>query len=233
MGATEGAIEGEATSERRRALRVPVRAIAVVHTKQDGPLHGMLENLSQTGALVSISGPIPPGLLDVELRLVEGPGWVSAHTVRIQPAGSITHPKRRWQLAVAFDRVEPAMREAIEATIIAALSAARRRPILVIDDHAERRADLIAALAKRGMTPIAPRTPLEAIDLLTRTQLHVDVCLLARSFGIPSNDFVAVLGESFPWVTTAEISDDVESTADRAVLAWETTPVARLGTAIS
>jgi hypothetical protein len=231
MGATEGvidlAVEGE-SAERRRALRVPVRAIAVVHTKQDGPLHGMLENLSQTGALVSVSGPIPAGLLDVELRLSEGPGWVSAHTVRMQPVAK----SQRWQLAVAFDRVEPEMREAIEATIIAALSAARRRPILVIDERVERRASLIAALAKRGMTPIAPRTPLEAIDLLTRTQLHVDVCLLAPNFGVPSTDLAAVLGESFPWVTTTEITDDVEATADRAVEAWETTPVARLGTAI-
>lgn len=225
MGA--GKIEGDAR-ERRRALRVPVRAIAVVHTKQDGPLHGMLENLSQTGALVSVSGPIPAGLVDVEIRLSEGPGWVTARTVRMQQRSTTG-----WQLAVAFDRVEPQMREAIEATIIAALSAARRRPILVIDDRLDRRADLIAALARRGMTPIAPRTPLEAIDLLTRTQLHVDVCLVAPGFGVPSNDLTTVLGESFPWVTLAEISDDVEATADAAVEAWETTPVARLGTAIS
>jgi len=224
MGVTEG--EG---AERRRALRVPVRAVAVVHSKQDGPRHGMLENLSQSGALVSVSGPIPDDFVDVELRLIEGPGWVTAHMVRMQPGIE----SRRWQLAVAFDRVGPEMQEAIEATIISALSAARRRPILVIDDRADRRAELIDALAARGMTPIAPRTPLEAIDLLTRAQLHVDVCLLAPGFGVPSTDLAAVIADSFPWVTIENISDDVEATALRAIAAWEATPVARLGSAIS
>ena len=210
-------------------MRVPVRAVAVVHSRQDGPLHGMLENLSQSGALVSVSGPIPDATVDVELRLVDGPGWVTARTVRMQPVPA----SRRWQLAVAFDRVPPDMRDAIEATILSAMSAARRRPVLVLDDQAERRSQLIARLAARGMTPIAPRTPLEAIDLLTRSQLHVDVCMLAPGFGVPSNDLAQVLSDSFPWVTTALITDDIEATATRAIAAWETTPVARLGVAIS
>jgi len=38
----------------------------------------------------------------------------------------------------------------------------------VIDDHVGRRVDLVTRLAARGMTPLAPRTPLEAIDLLSK-----------------------------------------------------------------
>ncbi|MGN6105854.1 MAG: PilZ domain-containing protein [Kofleriaceae bacterium] len=211
--------------DRRRALRVPVRGIAVLHAEL-GPLHGSLENLSQGGALVNAPGYPVDRALEVELRLAEGRGWVTAHTVRLEPFA------KRWRVAVAFDRVEPAMRDAIDASIHAALSAARRRPVLVIDDRSERRASLIERLSDRGMTPLAPRTPLEAIDLLTRAQLHVSVCLLAPSFGVPSTDLAAILSDSFPWVTTAEISDDLDATAGRAFEAWSTTPVARIASAI-
>ena len=83
------------------------------------------------------------------------------------------------------------------------------------------------------MTPLAPRTPLEAIDLLTRTQLHVNVCLLAPSFGQSTAELRALVSDSFPWVSTAEISDDVEDTVDRALEAWSGTDVARLSAAIA
>jgi hypothetical protein len=213
--------------ERRGALRVPVRGVAVLHA-DEGPLHGTLENLSQGGALLSVASrrELTAGTFDVELRLADVSGWVTARTVRAEPAA------KRWRIAVAFDRVDPATREAIEQTITAALAAAQRRPILVIDDRVERRTSLIERLSHRGMTPLAPKTPLEAIDLLTRAQLHVDVCLLAPGFGVPSTDLAAVLSDSFPWVTTTEISDDLDATAGRAIDAWHMTPVARLGAAI-
>ena len=219
-------------SERRYALRVPVRG-AVVLYGETGSLRGTVENLSHGGALFSaLSHPDDDAFdgggdpLALELRLAEGGGWVSGRTVRIERSS------RRCRVAVAFDRIDPAMHHAIEASILAARSAARRRPILVIDDHTERRDSLILRLVHRGMTPLAPNTPLEAIDLLTRSHLHVDVCLLAPGFGVPRTDLAAILTDSFPWVTTTEISDDLDATAGRAVEAWATTPVARIATAI-
>jgi hypothetical protein len=184
-------------------------------------LHGALENLSRDGALLSVASAPPPcsGAQELELRFTEGGGWVTARTLRVEQAA------KRWRIAVAFGPLEPAVGAAIDAAIDAALAAARRRPILVIDDRTERRASLIARLSDRGMTPLAPRTPLEAIDLLTRAHLHV--CLLAPGFGVPSTDLAALLSDSFPWVTTTEISDDLEATAGRAIEAWADTPIAR------
>ncbi|MBA3452482.1 MAG: hypothetical protein H0T42_05225, partial [Deltaproteobacteria bacterium] len=52
------------------------------------------------------------------------------------------------------------------------------------------------------MTPLAPATPLDAIDLLTRAELHISVCLLAPGFGVGSTDLATSLSDSFPWVTT-------------------------------
>jgi hypothetical protein len=194
---------------------------------EEGAMHGTIENLSSSGALVSVAGVPSDDALDVELKLGGDTGWVSARTVRIERTA------RRWRIAVQFDRVDDQMRAAIEGAIDHALRAAQRRPILVIDDRPARRVNLATRLAARGMTPLAPRTPLEAIDLLTRTQLHVNVCLLAPSFGQSVEELRALVSDSFPWVATAEITEDVEATVDRALEAWSGTDVARIAAAIS
>jgi hypothetical protein len=213
-------------SERRAALRVPVRGGAVFFA-EDGAMHGTIENLSTSGALVTIAAPPGDDPLDLELKLGIEAGWVSARAVRVERVA------RRYRVAVAFDDLAPPVRAAIEATIAAALRAARRRPILVIDDRIPRRHELATRLAARGMTPLAPRTPLEAIDLLARTQLHVSVCLLAASFGQTMEELGAVVSDSFPWVSIAAISDDLEASVDRAIDAWSGSDVARLSHAIA
>src|SRR5262249_43911561 len=118
-------------AERRRALRVPVRGVAVFYA-EDGATHGTIENLSKTGALVSVAG-VPTQEtaregMQLELKLGVDSGWVSARTVRVERTA------RRWRIAVAFDRVDDELRIAIDAAIDHALRAAQRRPILVIDD---------------------------------------------------------------------------------------------------
>jgi len=212
--------------ERRRALRVPVRGIAVFHV-DGGALHGTIENLSASGALVSMSGAHEGAPADVELRLGVESGWVVARTVRVE------REARRTRIAVAFDRVEPTLRASIEAAVESAVRAAARRPVLVVDDRNARRTDLVARLVARGMTPLAPRTPLEAIDLLARSHLHINVCLLAAGFGHSADQLRSLVAESFPWVTAADISDDVEATVEAAAAAWSRADVARLGTAIA
>lgn len=215
-------------------MRVPARGFAVLHSENGlAPLHGSLENLSETGALVHLSakpsGALPEDALDLELRLPEGDGWVTARAVRVARIG----PRSGWHLAVIFDRVPIAMRAAIESSIEHAVSAAERRAVLVIDDQVERRDALIERLARGGLTPLAPRTPLEAIELLNRPQLHISVCLLAPGFGVASStDLAAILSDSFPWVTTTLITDDLDITTTRALAAWAATPVARIGAAI-
>jgi len=187
----------------------------------------MIENLSLTGALVTVASRPVEQELDMEIRLAEGNGWVVARTVRVEPHA------RQWRIAVAFDRVDAPLRESIEASITSARGAARRRPILVIDENSDRKRDLIARLADSGMTPLAPKTPLEAIDLLTRSQLHVGVCLLAPGFGVLSTDLRAVLTDSFPWLCVTEITDDLEATTHHAIDTWYATPIARIADAVA
>lgn len=192
-----------------------------------GPMHGVLSNLSHSGALVDVRAPLAAFFAaDVELRLGERTTTVAARTVRVE-----VKPQRKWQIAVAFENINAATHSAIEASIDEAFAAARRRPILVIDDHEARRQALVELLRDRGYTPLSPATPLDAIELLTRPELHVDICLLAKA-AFHGSDLGHVLEDSFPWVTPIEIIDDYETSAGLAIAAWEQTPVARLGSAI-
>lgn len=202
-------------------MRVPIRGTAVLHSS-DGPLHAAVENLSQTGAL--LNAPSRPYVLDidVELLLDHASRWSRARMVRLDPVA------RRWRIAVAFESADPPLRAAIDAEIESVLAAARKKPILVIDDYAERRATLVARLAQLGMTPLAPKTALGAIDVLSRARLHVGVCLLARGFGVASSDLGAILDDNFPWVRVAHIDDDLDVSIERARTAWDGSPLARL-----
>ena len=207
--------------DRRGAVRVPVRGVAVLHGGSNGPIHGTIENLSVSGALISVAGE-PRGELEVELRL-DGRAWVSGRAVR--------GDTRR--VAIAFGHADDRSRAVIDATIQAAITAALRRPVLVIDDRVDRRRDLSSRLVDRGMTPLAPRTPLEAIDLLARSQLHVAVALVAPFNDNAADELHDMLADSFPWVQAAPISDDLDDTVVRAAVAWARTDVARLARAKS
>ena len=217
----------ERDSDRRRAMRVPVRGMAVFYG-ETGAVHGRIENLSETGALVSMTtAPWLTKSFELELKLGEDTGWVSARAVRVE------HQARRLKVAVQFDRLDEPVRAAIESAISAAVHAAVRRPVIVIDDHRDRRDRLAHKLSAAGMLPLLPSTPLEAIDLLARAQLHADVCLLAPSFGQTRHELAALVTDSFPWVTLADIEEDLDATVARASEAWSSTDVARLFAAIA
>jgi hypothetical protein len=85
-----------------------------------------------------------------------------------------------------------------------------RVSVVVLDDPGERRTHLMELLADKGLAPIAPRTPLEAIDLLERSSPRI--CLVA-----PETPMHEMLGDSFPQLRTADITDDLEDTIDRVI----------------
>ncbi len=197
---------------------MPIRGVAVF-----AGTHATIENLSASGALLRASGAFELRDLDVELKLGLESGSLRARTVRLERSAEHT------RIAVEFDQVKPELRVAIEVAIAAAIRAAERRPVLIVDGQRERRESLVASLLARGMTPLAPTTPLEAIDLLARSNLHVNVVLLAT----PSPELREVLRESFPWVTAEEISSDLEATVTAAAEAWSASDTARFATAIT
>ena len=78
------------------------------------------------------------------------------------------------------------------------------RQIIIVDDEPPRRSSLIDLLSAAGFTAIAPRTPLDAFDLLGRND-GTDMLLVAPSFQ-------AAVDDSFPEYATEAIGDDLEST---------------------
>jgi hypothetical protein len=224
----------DARLDRRGAVRVPVRGVAVVYAG-GRKRRGTIENLSRTGALIRVSGDDMDGDVDVELRV---PGFVAgaaasgarfaARAIRVEAATD----KRGGRLAVEFalDSVDAGTRGLLDVAIASAVNATLRRPVLVIDDRADRRRALASRLADRGMTPLSPATPLEAIDMLGH--LHVAVCLVSSFRSVDAASFDAMVADSFPWVRTATITDDVDATVVRATVAWSETDVARLARAL-
>ena len=217
--------------DRRGAVRVPVRGTAVVHGG-GGRRRGTIENLSRTGALIRVApGSAAVGdELDVELRMagfVEG----AAHTGARVAARATRVDASRVAVAFALDRIDDGTRDVFDVAIASAITAALRRPVLLLDDRPERRRALSARLADRGMTPLSPATPLEAIDMLA--QLHVAVCLVSQFRTVDAASFDAMLADSFPWVRTAAIDDDVDATVVRAAIAWSETDVGQLARALS
>lgn len=210
--------------ERRAAVRVPVRGIAVLRATGH-EIHGSLHNLSRTGALVGVSHGFAGRDVDLELRVDGMLAEMPATAIRFDG----TH------VALAFDtaRIDERTRAALDSTISSAISAALRRPVLVIDDHVQRRDSLIARLTMHGMTPIAPQTPLEAVDLLTRSPTHVAVALVAPFRSIEAATLHAVLTESFPHLRIAMISDDLEDTVVRAAVAWSETDAGKLARSLA
>ena len=82
--------------------------------------------------------------------------------------------------------------------------------VVVLDEPSARRTALMARLQDRGLAPIAPRTPLEAIDLLERSSPRL--CLVPAE--TPMQE---MLSDSFPSLRTAEITDDLDDTIDRVI----------------
>jgi hypothetical protein len=208
-------------SERRHALRVPVQGVAVFYGA-GRELRATIENLSITGALVSIPADTTATIDSVELALGVDADRFTARAIRVE------HSARRTRIAVKFDHVSSHLRAVIDNAIGLALVNAQRRPFIVIDGNEPRRDLLVSRLRSYGMTVVAAATPLDAFDHLARTQRNGSVALLAPCFGQSVIGLRNVICETFPWAMTNVIADDVEATIDRALASWGDTTVSEL-----
>lgn len=213
-------------TERRSALRVPVRGYAMVYDA-GRTIRAIVENLSTNGALVSVPASLGTSFDDLELNLGFDSGRVAARTVRVERGAA------RTRIALEFEQVDPALRLAVASAIDFALMSALRRPIVILDDNPERRDALVERLRRSGMTAIAPRTPLAAFDQLARTSRVGCVCVMSSCFGQSVVGLRNVIAETFPWVLTNVIGDDLDGTVDRALASWADTDAAQLVRALA
>jgi hypothetical protein len=83
------------------------------------------------------------------------------------------------------------------------------RFVIVVDDEAPRRDQLIDRLVAAGLTPLAPKTPLDSFELLAAREPE-DTVLIAPTFA-------EAVADTYPGFDTHDITDDVEDTVSRAI----------------
>jgi hypothetical protein len=210
-----------ASHERRRALRAPVHGMVVLRRHQ-AAVRGAIENLSLSGVLVRSHGDLgdveAPDDLEVELRLPSArPMALTGRVVRCE-----VRDQALW-IAIRFEEVPADCEDTIEDQVVDAFVETRRRPVVVIEGQEERRRGLAEALRERRMTPLTPRTPLEAVDLLASPERHVEVCLVSARFGdLHAREIEAMIRECFPWVRIVlAAEDDAEVSAEHAQAVWD------------
>jgi hypothetical protein len=186
------------------------------------PVPAMLENLSATGALLTIPADRTARLDDIGLRIGLDSGRLAARAVRVE------HASRRTRIALTFQYVDAHVRAVIDDAIDLSRAIAKRRPIIVLDDNETRRSILVDRLRGRGMSALAPTTPLDAFDELSRAHQKGCVCLLAPAFGQSAVGLRNVICETFPWAVTNMIGDEIDPTVDRALASWGDTDLAQL-----
>jgi hypothetical protein len=177
---------------------------------------GFIENLSLGGALLRTADLLGrKDALDIELRVPQ-----CAH---LRVTGEAVRVERREngpRIAVRFTDISPDAEDAIENEVLAALDAARARPVLLVDGDVARRTLVADSLRARGLTPIVPRTPLEVVDTLVGRRC-VELCVLSQTFGgLRGAEVSHFITELFPWVRIMVVGDDPDLLAEDVDETW-------------
>jgi len=196
------------TNERRRHFRADVDLAAVIHARTI-EFRGRVVNLSLGGVRVrrepdSAPCPVPGTQARVDLDLGRH-GWVSS-TGHIQRCGLD-------DLVVQFDALPAELMDLIEDEVMAALDAARRPRMIVVDPSAARRKRVAEALRTAGCESYEAATPLEAIDMLERPRHRIRGVAMAEYLTqTNSNEFCDFVAETNPGIKLALIADGTVET---------------------
>ena len=205
---------GDTERERRRHFRAEIEAGAVIHAARTA-LRGKIVDLSLGGVRVRRTDeaapcPAPGTAAMVELELGDG-GWI-AQDGRV-------HRCELDEVVIVFAPLAPEVEDLIEDEVLAAIEAARRPRMLVVDPSAERRRRVADALRVAGCDSYEAATPLEAIDLVERPRNHIRGVALARQLTQTNADELCdFFAESNPHIKLAVIADGtMDDELDRPV----------------
>lgn len=203
-------------SERRRSLRAPVHGTAVVRGDRRA-VGGFIENLSLGGCLLRTADLLGrTDALDIELRVPQ-----CSHLRVTGDAVRVERHENGPRMAVRFTDISADAEDAIENEVLAALDAARARPVLVVDGDVSRRTLVADALRERSLTPIVPRTPLEVVDSLVGRRC-IELCVMSQTFGgLRGAEVSNFITELFPWVRITAMGDDPDLVAADVDAMWD------------
>jgi hypothetical protein len=189
--------------ERRRHYRAGIEAGAVIHASQMA-LRGRIVDLSLGGVRVrrvdeNLPTPAPGTAAMVELEL-GGAGWV-AQDGRI-------HRCDVGEIVIAFGPLAPEVEDLIEDEVLAAIEAARRPRMIVVDPSADRRRLVADKLRAAGCESYEAATPLEAIDLMERPRSHIrGVAMAEHLTQTGTEEFCDFVAETNPNIKLALIAE--------------------------
>lgn len=200
----------EPRSERRRHFRAGTEGAAVIHVAPRTArgeavpiaLRGRIVDLSLGGVRVrriedAAPCPAPGTAARVELELG---GWISQD-------GHV-HRAAVGEIVVAFSRLASEVEDRIEDEVLAAIEAAKRPRMIVVDPSASRRRRVADTLRAAGCESYEAATPLEAIDLMERPRSHIRGVALAEHLTQTGTDeFCDFVAETNPGIKLALIAD--------------------------
>ncbi len=159
----------------RRSYRTTTSGHVVVQVGR-AMVHAHSLNLSLGGLLVDWTGrrPSPPVGAPVTVQLEVGDsGWLRqrGHVQRCDAD----------RLAIGFHAMTADAEDRIEDRVLAALEAQRAPRLLIVDPSPVRRHAIAALLARAGYCSLEASTPLAALALLQRPQLHITAVAVAET----------------------------------------------------
>lgn len=203
----------ELPHDRRRHFRAKLDAGAIIHAAQVA-LRGTIIDLSLGGVRIRRADELAPcpalgteALVELELG---GRGWVAqpGHLLR----GGIG------EVVVEFGPLAAGLEDRIEDEVLAAIEAARRPRLLVVDPSADGRRRIVAALAAAGCDSMEAATPLEALDAVDRCRGHLrGVAIATRLTQTGGDELCDFLAQAYPNLCIALIGVEPDDPAlDRA-----------------
>jgi len=195
---------------RRRSYRAGVHGRAIVHAAGGVALRADVVDLGLGGVRLvetaADAAPLADGAeVAVELECA-GAGWVA------QRGRVIRH--QHGELVVRFHALRPEVEDLIEDEVLGAVEAERAPRVVVVDCTPERRHQVAAALRGLGCCSLEAATPLEAIELIERSRLHVCAVALAECLTqTQADEIVQYLHDSHPEVVIARIRDGEDPVA--------------------
>lgn len=190
-------------NERRRHYRAAVDASALIHAASI-IMRGRIVDLSLGGVRirrVDDTAPCPAvgSAAMVELELGTR-GWIAQD-------GRIARCMLD-ELVVQFAPLAAEVEDLIEDEVLAAIEAAKRPRMIVVDPSAERRRRVSQKLRAAGCESYEAATPLEAIGLLERPRHHIaGVAVAERLTQTGGDEMCDFLAETNPGIKLALLQD--------------------------
>jgi hypothetical protein len=206
----------EAKSERRRAVRTYVAAVATLF---DGDIRlgdYFVHDLSAGGALLIGAGELARGRRCRVLLQVAGLGHLR---VDAEVAHSAQAASGAVALGLKFQQLSAEVRDGLQQLVLQELERATTPAVLVVDTNIPRLAAVAEALAALGERPLLARTPLEVIQRLSSQETELSAVFVGGPAQADRNalllDFVR---EEFPDLRCFSLEGSVDEEQLRELL---------------